>query len=284
MLRVGLTGGMGAGKSTVADVFAKCGAVIIDSDRIAREVVEPGSEGLAAVVAEFGESVLSADGSLNRPALAAVAFATDESRQKLNSILHPRIGRRTAHLLGEAAPDAVVVQDIPLLVENGLAPLFHLVVIVDADVEVRVRRLVEHRGVDEADARVRIAAQATLEQRRAVADVWLDNSGAPDVVASAAEELWRDRIIPFERNVREHRAAAGESALTDQQVGRLAGRLNVALGGTGATVNGIAVSVPESVAEGELEGRLGGAGFPKVDGAYRNADPALPVTIDVTRA
>ena len=126
MLRVGLTGGMGAGKSTVADVFARCGAVIIDSDRIAREVVEPGTEGLAAVVAEFGESVLHEDGSLNRPALAAVAFATDESRQKLNSILHPRIGQRTAQLLGEAAPDAVVVQDIPLLVENGPVSYTHL--------------------------------------------------------------------------------------------------------------------------------------------------------------
>lgn len=274
---------MGAGKSTVANVFARCGAVIIDSDRIAREVVEPGTEGLAELVKEFGDSILSEDGSLNRPALAAVAFADDESRKKLNSILHPRIGQRTAELLNQAAPDAVVVQDIPLLTENGLAPLFHLVVMVDADVEVRVKRLVEHRGVDENDARTRIGAQATEEQRRAVADVWLDNSGDPDVVAKAAEDLFRHRIIPFERNVREGKAPDGEPELTDIQIARLAGRLNVAVGGTGGTVDGLQISIPESVSDAELDGRMTAAGFPPADGGYRNADPALPARVSVTR-
>ncbi|MEV4602603.1 dephospho-CoA kinase [Amycolatopsis sp. NPDC049253] len=202
MLRVGLTGGIGAGKSTVANRFAEHGAVLVDSDRIAREVVEPGTPGLAALVEAFGEDILAADGSLDRPALAAKAFADDASRKRLNGIVHPLVGKRTAELMAEAADDAVIVHDIPLLVEGNLAPAYHLVVIVDAPVEVRVRRLVEVRGMAEADARARIRAQASDEQRRAVADVWLDNGGAQDAVLAEVDALWADRLVPFEANLR----------------------------------------------------------------------------------
>src|SRR5438105_1890568 len=147
MLRIGLTGGMGAGKSTVARMLIEQGAVLVDSDVIAREVVEPGTEGLSALVAAFGPEILAADGSLDRPALAAKAFASDEARATLNSITHPLVGRRTAELIAAAPADAIVVQDIPLLVENGIGPMMHLVLVVMADVETRVRRLTEFRGI-----------------------------------------------------------------------------------------------------------------------------------------
>ncbi len=202
MLRVGLTGGIGAGKSTVANRLAEHGAVLVDSDRIAREVVEPGTEGLARLVAEFGPEILAADGSLDRPVLAAKAFADDESRHRLNAIVHPLVGVRTGELMAAAKPDAIIVHDIPLLVENGLATAYHLVVVVDAPVEVRVRRLVSARGMAEDDARARIRAQVSTEQRRAVADVWLDNGGAEDAVLAEVDALWADRLVPFEANVR----------------------------------------------------------------------------------
>lgn len=202
MLRVGLTGGIGAGKSTVAARLAEHGAVVVDADAIAREVVEPGTEGLAEVVAAFGEDVLDETGALNRGALAAKAFADDESRQRLNAILHPRIGARTVEYFAEAPADAIVVHDVPLLVENNLAAGYHLVIVVDADEDVRVRRLVESRGMAEADARARIAAQATTEARRAVADVWLDNSGDRDTVLTRVDRLWTERLVPYEANIR----------------------------------------------------------------------------------
>lgn len=202
MLRVGLTGGIGAGKSTVANRLSEHGAVLIDSDKIAREVVQPGTPGLAELVEAFGEDILAPDGSLDRATLAAKAFADEESRKRLNGIVHPRVGARTAELMAEAASDAIIVHDIPLLVEGGLAPMYHLVVMVDAPEEVRVRRLVEARGMPEPDARARIKAQATTDQRRAVADVWLDNSGASDIVLADVDALWADRLTPFEANVR----------------------------------------------------------------------------------
>ncbi|MTD57350.1 dephospho-CoA kinase [Amycolatopsis pithecellobii] len=202
MLRVGLTGGIGAGKSTVAARLAEHGAVLIDADKLAREVVEPGTEGLAALVEEFGAGILTVEGALDRPALAAKAFADEGSRQRLNGILHPLIGARTAELMAAAAPDAIVVHDVPLLVEGGMAANYHLVLVVDAPVEVRVRRLVDARGMAEADARARIAAQATGEQRRAAADVWLDNGSTPDIVVAEVDRLWADRLVPYEANLR----------------------------------------------------------------------------------
>ena len=135
MLRIGLTGGIGAGKSTVSAAFSECGGIIVDGDVIAREVVEPGTEGLAKLVEVFGEDVLLPDGALNRPALAAKAFVDDEQRAKLNSIVHPLVGRRREEIIAAVSEDAVVVEDIPLLVETGMAPMFPLVVVVTADIE-----------------------------------------------------------------------------------------------------------------------------------------------------
>jgi dephospho-CoA kinase len=202
MLRVGLTGGIGAGKSMVANRLAEHGAVVIDADALAREVVEPGTEGLAELVDAFGPDILTAEGALDRPALAAKAFSDESSRQRLNTILHPRIGTRTAELMAAAPADAIVVHDVPLLVEGGLGPGYHLVLVVDAPVQTRVRRLVETRGMAEADARARIAAQADETRRRAAADVWLDNGGAPDLVLAEVDRLWAERLVPFEANIR----------------------------------------------------------------------------------
>lgn len=195
MLRVGLTGGIGSGKSTVAALLARRGAVVVDADRIAREVVEPGTPGLAAVVEAFGDDVLAADGSLDRPALAAVVFADPEARARLDGIVHPLVRRRAAELLAGLPDDAVVVNDVPLLVETGQAGGYDLVVVVETDPGIRVARLVE-RGLPEDDARARIAAQATDEQRRAVADVVVDNRGTPEELAAAVDRLWADRIAP----------------------------------------------------------------------------------------
>ena len=207
MLRIGLTGGIGAGKSTVSATFADCGAVIVDGDVISREVVQPGTEGLAALVDHFGRDILAPDGALNRPALAAKAFVDEHQRARLNAIVHPLVARRRAELVAAMAEDEVVVEDIPLLVESGMAPLFPLVVVVHASAEVRLRRLTGRRGMAEADARARIAAQATEDQRRRVADVWLDNSGTEGQIVEAARELWSRRIRPFAHNLANGRTA-----------------------------------------------------------------------------
>jgi dephospho-CoA kinase len=195
MLRIGLTGGIGSGKSTVSALLAERGAVVVDADLIAREVVEPGTPGLAAVVEAFGTDVLAADGSLNRPALAAVVFADPAARRRLDALVHPLVRARAAELEAAAPPGAVVVHDVPLLVETGQAGRFDLVLVVAADVETRVARLVR-RGLTEDDARARIAAQATDEQRRAVADVVLDNSGTPEQLAAQVDRFWRERVEP----------------------------------------------------------------------------------------
>ena len=201
MLRIGLTGGIGAGKSTVSRAFSECGGIVVDGDVISREVVQPGTPGLAALVDEFGHDILLPDGALNRPALAAIAFADEDKRVKLNGIVHPLVAHRRAELIEAAAGDAVIIEDIPLLVESKMAPLFPLVVVVNADPEVRLRRLVEQRGFTEADARARIAAQATEDQRREVADVWLDNTGTEGDLVERARDLWHQRIVPFAHNV-----------------------------------------------------------------------------------
>ncbi|MGH3780417.1 MAG: dephospho-CoA kinase [Pseudonocardiaceae bacterium] len=208
MLRVGLTGGMGSGKSMVAARLAQCGAAIIDSDRIAREVVEPGTAGLRAVTDEFGEKILAADGTLDRSALAARVFGDAEARVRLNAIVHPLVAASSAELVAAAPAEAIVVQDIPLLVEVGVAATFPLVIVVHAEDAVRRRRLVEQRGMAPSDAAARLAAQATDLQRRAVADVWLDNSGCRDDTLSAVDLLWTRRLVPFETNLRHRLPAA----------------------------------------------------------------------------
>jgi dephospho-CoA kinase len=198
MLRIGLTGGIGAGKSTVSAALAAHGAVVVDADRIAREVVERGSPGLEAVAAAFGPRVLTADGDLDRPALAALVFADPDARRRLDGIVHPLVRRRAGELelaAREADPDAVVVHDVPLLVETGQAASYDVVLVVEAAEDVRLPRLVA-RGLTEDDARARIAAQATDEQRRAVADVVLHNDGTPEELRAQVGHFWAERVEP----------------------------------------------------------------------------------------
>lgn len=208
VLWVGLTGGIGSGKSTVARRLVERGATLIDADALSREVLAAGSDGLAAVVEGFGSGVLHPDGSLNRAALAEHVFADDSARMQLNEIVHPRVADRTAEMVARAPSDAIVVHDIPLLVENGYAAGYHLVVVVDAPVEDRVARLVE-RGLGESDARARIRAQASDEDRREAADVWLDNDGPVEQVLAEVDRLWDERLVPFEANARAGRRADG---------------------------------------------------------------------------
>ncbi|WP_204803112.1 dephospho-CoA kinase [Mycobacterium riyadhense] len=252
MLRIGLTGGIGAGKSALSTAFSRCGAIIVDGDVLAREVVEPGTEGLASLVEAFGPDILQPDGSLDRPALAAKAFRDDETRGKLNGIVHPLVAKRRAEILAAVTGDAVVVEDIPLLVESGMAPLFPLVVIVHADVELRVRRLVEQRGMSEDDARARIAAQADDEQRRAVADIWLDNSGEPGDLVERANDVWHNRIVPFAHNLSSRQVARAPARLMPAdpswpaQARRIIARLKTACGHRALRVDHIgSTAVPD---------------------------------------
>ncbi|GGL84212.1 dephospho-CoA kinase [Streptomyces fumigatiscleroticus] len=210
MLSVGLTGGIGAGKSEVSRLLVACGAVLIDADRIAREVVEPGTPGLAAVVEAFGEEVLAEDGSLNRPALGSVVFADPEKLAVLNSIVHPLVGARSRALEEAADQDAVVVHDVPLLTENGLAPLYDVVVVVDAAPDTQLDRLVRLRGMTEQDARARMAAQATREQRREIADIVIDNDVPLQELERRVKEVWADLL-------RRERSAGAAAPRTPQE-------------------------------------------------------------------
>lgn len=202
MLRVGLTGGIGAGKSTVGDRLAQRGAYRIDADELAREVVARGSDGLAEVVAAFGPDVVGPDGELDRPGMAARVFSDPASLARLNAIVHPRVAVRSAELLAAAEPDAVVVQEIPLLVENKLGAAFQLVIGVGATADKRTRRLVAQRGMTDADVSARIAAQADEPVRRAACDVWLDNSRSEAALLAEVDRLWDRRLVPFESNLR----------------------------------------------------------------------------------
>ncbi|NWF26298.1 dephospho-CoA kinase [Streptomyces sp. PKU-EA00015] len=192
MLKVGLTGGIGAGKSEVSRLLASYGAVLVDADKIAREVVEPGTEGLAAVVDAFGAEILTPEGTLDRPRLGAIVFNDPERLATLNAIVHPLVGARSRELEAAAGPDAVVVHDVPLLTENGLAPLYDLVVVVDAAPETQLDRLVRLRGMSEADVRARMAAQATREQRREIADLVIENDGPLEELEPQVRKVWDD--------------------------------------------------------------------------------------------
>ncbi|EFF90452.1 dephospho-CoA kinase [Streptomyces sp. e14] len=194
MLSVGLTGGIGAGKSEVSRLLVEHGAVLIDADRIAREVVAPGTSGLAAVVEAFGPDVLAGDGSLDRPKLGSIVFADPDKLAVLNSIVHPLVGARSRELEESAAEDAVVVHDVPLLAENGLAPLYDLVIVVDAAPETQLDRLVRLRGMTEEDARARMAAQATREKRREIADVVIDNDVPLEELRERVDQVWGDLV------------------------------------------------------------------------------------------
>lgn len=189
-MRVGLTGGIASGKSTVSELLAGFGAVIVDSDKIAREVVEPGTPGLAQVVAEFGPSVLTESGALDRAKVGEIVFADEGARARLNAIVHPLVGARSAELeeAGRAG-GKLVVNDIPLLVEVGYAPFFEEVIVVDVPVETQVERAIA-RGMTEIDARARIAAQASREERLAAATYVIDNTGSLDDLRKRVREIY----------------------------------------------------------------------------------------------
>ena len=189
-MRVGLTGGVASGKSTVSTMLAELGAVVIDSDALAREVVLPGTEGLAAVVAAFGEEILTEDGTLDRPALGAIVFADEEKRRVLEGILHPLIGARSAALANSAGPDVLVVHDIPLLAEAGIADTFDAVIVVDAPTELQVERMLRDRGWTREDAESRIAAQASRDDRLAIATYVIKNTGSLEDLRARVREVY----------------------------------------------------------------------------------------------
>ncbi|OYN80638.1 dephospho-CoA kinase [Mycolicibacterium sphagni] len=302
MLRIGLTGGIGAGKSTVSATFSECGGIVVDGDVISREVVQPGTEGLTKLVDAFGAQILLPDGALDRPALAAIAFSDEEKRQTLNGIVHPLVATRRSELIAAAGEDAVIVEDIPLLVESQMAPMFPLVVVVNADPELRVKRLIDYRGFSEADARARIAAQATEEQRRLVADVWLDNSGTAGRLVEHARELWYQRILPFAHNLTTRNPVHGPPELVPSdpswpdQARRILARLNTTCGHRALRIDHIGstavpgmdakdvIDVQVTVASLEVADELAEdllrAGYPRVESISSDVpkagtDPAL---------
>ena len=270
MLRVGVTGGIGSGKSTVSRRLGDLGAHVVDADAVAREVVEPGEPTLQRIRERFGEGVIRADGSLDRGSLAAIVFPDRDALDALDAITGPAIASRVAGQRAAAARDGVSVYDMPLLVERGLWVHEHLTVVVEADVETRVRRLVEQRGLPEGDARHRIAAQATDAQRRAVADVVLDNSGTPDELERAVDALWAERLQPYAVNLangtrsrRPDRAADVIVAPRDDwepRAERVVARIAAALAGTGVVteVSHIgSTSVPGLLAKDVIDVQVG---------------------------
>ncbi|ABP55573.1 Dephospho-CoA kinase [Salinispora tropica CNB-440] len=316
VLMVGLTGGIGSGKSAVAARLAGWGAVIVDADRLSREVVAPGTEGLAEIVATFGDQVLGPDGALDRAALGSLVFTDEPGRRALEAIIHPRVRTRTAELVAAAPPGAVVVNDVPLLVESGLGPTYHLVVVVQTALSIRLERLTRDRGMEPAEARRRIAAQADDARRRAAADVLLTNDGTRDELHREVDALWADRLLPYAVNLRDRRAAQlprPERAEADptwpEQYARLAARIHRAVAPADLRIDHIgSTAVPEldSVdvidiqltvpslddADGPLTEQLAEAGFPRLPEAGRdtprwpervhgNADPARPVRLYV---
>ncbi|HYI56377.1 MAG TPA: dephospho-CoA kinase [Microlunatus sp.] len=192
MLRVGLTGGIASGKTAVSDVLGERGAVVIDADVLARQVVEPGTPGLAAVVQRFGADVLGADGRLNRAALGRLVFADPEARRDLEGIVHPAVRARAAAIEADADPDAVIVHVIPLLVETGQQADYDVLVVVDVDPERQLQRLQQRSGLDADAASARIAAQASRAARLAVADVVLHNDAGIEDLADQVDRLWLD--------------------------------------------------------------------------------------------
>ena len=191
-MRVGLTGGIGAGKSEVSRRLRDLGAVIIDADAIAREVVAPGTPGLAQVVAAFGPGVLTPGGALDRPRLGEIVFTDPAQLARLNAIIHPLVSERMLQIERSVPPDAVVVHDVPLLAENNLASRYDVVVVVDAPPEVALDRLARLRGMPGEQARARMAAQASREQRLAVADLVVDNSGSVTDLDTQVKRLWTE--------------------------------------------------------------------------------------------
>lgn len=216
MLKIGLTGGIGAGKSTVSEILAAHGAVIIDADKIARAVVAPGEPLLERLAERFGKDVIADDGGLDRAQLAAAAFVDEDSTVALNALMHPAIRERTLEHFTEHADAEVVVHDVPLLVENAMTPAYHLNLLVDVPAELRLERLMSARGMDRADAGSRIARQASDEDRYAVCDVIIDNAGPVGQTRTVVARLVEDRLLPFAANLRrQRRAERGPAVLVD---------------------------------------------------------------------
>lgn len=304
MLKIGLTGGIASGKSLVASRLRELGAVLVDADALAREVVEPGSPGLARVVEVFSSAVLTPEGRLDRPRLGALVFGHPDRLAVLNGIIHPLVRERAAALVASAPAGAIVVQDIPLLVETGQGSRFHLVLVVDAPDALRVQRMVQHRHMSEADARTRMSAQARREDRLAAADVVLDNSGSKEELRDAVDRLWKFRLAPFAANLKDRRTAprpGGPVITTAQpdwpaQADRLIARLGaaapediVALDHIGSTavpgldakdVIDLQLAVRDMAAADRIAPMLAEAGFPRWPGISSdnpkppNPDPA----------
>lgn len=190
MHRIALTGGIASGKSFVADEFAARGASIIDSDVLAREVVEPGTAGLARIVERFGPDMLDGEGKLDRARLGELVFSNEEARQQLNSIVHPLVRERAAALEAAAPEGTVVIHVIPLLVETGLDRGFDRIIVVDVPVQVQLDRLRRRNGLSVGEAQARISAQATREERAAVASYFIDNSGERHETAAQVDRVW----------------------------------------------------------------------------------------------
>jgi dephospho-CoA kinase len=308
MLSVGLTGGIGSGKSTVAQRFAELGAVVIDADQLAREVVAVDSTGLAAIRERFGDAVVAADGSLDRGALGEIVFADARARKDLEAITHPLIGARTRLLVQAAAPERIVVYDVPLLVEMDQVANYHLTVVVGADEDIRMARLTGERGFTKADARARIAAQAGDRARRAAADAWLDNSGTVGGLLAQVDALWQDRIVGFNDNLMtgspSHRRDIPTLVPYDDSwplaAARLIARITVVLGDQAVAVGHIgSTSVPGLAAKDvidlqiavrrlsdadapEFVKALADKGFPRSGGEGNNSDDTLPWTGDAS--
>ncbi|MGB7817560.1 MAG: dephospho-CoA kinase [Ornithinibacter sp.] len=265
MLRVGLTGGIGSGKSTVSAQLGALGAVLVDADVVAREVVEPGTPALAEIESRFGSAVIRPDGTLDRPALGLLVFGDAPALRDLEAITHPAIWERTEHLIREAPEDAVVLHDMPLLVEKEMVGEYHLVIVVGASEETRLRRLVDQRGMPEPDARARIASQADDAARRAAADVWLDNEGGLTALEAGVRRLWHERIEPFEVNLRNGiRSRLTRPTLSEPdpswpaQAARLAARVRHGAGPTAAGVDHIgSTAVPGLVAKDVIDLQVG---------------------------
>ncbi|MDR6987354.1 dephospho-CoA kinase [Paenarthrobacter nitroguajacolicus] len=301
MLKIGLTGGIASGKSLVAARLQELGALLIDADVIARQVVEPGTPGLDRVVAAFGPGVLDAGGRLDRPKLGSIVFNDPSRREVLNGIVHPLVRETAAAMMSGAGPADIVVQDIPLLVETGQGSSFHLVVVVDAPDEVRLQRMVEFRGMAPEDARARMAAQATRGDRNAAADIVLANAGSRDALLAQVDALWQQRLIPFAENlsrgIRADRHVGPVLTPSNDDWGRqaklLAARITasapdhiLAVDHIGSTsVPGLAakdvidlqVAVADLDVADRLAGQLAKAGFPAVPGATRDTPkPTIP--------
>ncbi|MEO6956879.1 MAG: dephospho-CoA kinase [Antricoccus sp.] len=281
MLNIGLTGGIGAGKSAVSSLIGDLGARIVDADQIAREVVAPGTPALAQIVQVFGAHILDPAGALDRPGLARLIFGDDQARQQLNAIVHPKVRERSAQIVVDAAQDAIVVHDIPLLAEGTMAATFHLVLVVHAPLAVRLERLAQSRGMTEAEAMARIESQASDAQRAAIADVLIDNGGSRPDLEHSVQQIWTDRLAPYAQNLKAGRPADQPGRLDDEaSMMRACRRIETALKGKGT----VQVDHDQIVVTGSnIEGELGAAGW--FAGAtadeYRSADPAVSAVVHV---